>query len=87
MSLTGKWLLLFSKINKRCNLFQNASLACGPLVVTSSREEVIDFTVSFLKQSVSFVMKRPERPDFFFYFLHPMSLVLWLLILGMWCYY
>ena len=39
--------------------------------------------MSFLKQSVSFVMKRPERPDFFFYFLHPMSLVLWLFILGM----
>ncbi len=64
-------------------LFQNASLACGPLVVTSSREEVIDFTVSFMKQSVNFVLRRPARPDSFFYFLHPMSLVLWLLILGM----
>ena len=28
-------------------------------------------------------MKRPERPDSFFYFFHPMSVVLWLLIFGM----
>ena len=61
---------------------QNASMALGPLMVTSSREEVIDYTQPFKTVGFSVVMRRPLQSENLFYFMDPLSPLLWLVLLG-----
>ena len=57
-------------------------MALGPLMVTSSREEVIDYTQPFKTVGFSVVMRRPLQSENLFYFMDPLSPLLWLVLLG-----
>ncbi len=53
------------------------------MTVSSEREELIDFTKPFKKLSVSVLIKRPVDESSVFQFLHPLSSLLWVLLLVM----
>ena len=52
------------------------------LGITSSREQVIDFTKPFKADGISLVMRRPIEKSSFFQFTEPLSGMVWLLVLG-----
>lgn len=75
-------ILVFNHIYEGCDVFQNASMALGPLMITSSREEVIDYTKPFKMVGFSVVMRRPSHTESLFYFMDPLSPLLWVVLLG-----
>ncbi len=62
--------------------FQNASMALGPMTITSGREEVVDFTKPFKQVGVSMVIRRPNTSEGIFYFMDPLSPLLWVVLIG-----
>lgn len=71
--------------------YQRATLAVGPLIITSAHEEVIDFTKPFDTVSLTLVMKKsPHLSDesgdgvacVLLFLLRPLSWVVWTLLVG-----
>ena len=58
-------------------------MVIGHMTISSKREELIDFTKPFKKQSVSVLMKRPVDEPSVFQFLQPLSTLLWVIVLVM----
>ncbi|CAG5120361.1 unnamed protein product, partial [Candidula unifasciata] len=60
----------------------NATLACGSISITSSREAVIDFSLGVISTGINILVKKPEESFTIFQFMMPFSLELWMAIVG-----
>ncbi|XP_059178354.1 glutamate receptor 2-like [Physella acuta] len=60
----------------------NATLACGAISITSTRESAIDFSLGVLSTGVNLLVKRPDESFTIFQFMMPFSLELWMAIVG-----
>ncbi|BFZ15989.1 hypothetical protein BsWGS_19028 [Bradybaena similaris] len=60
----------------------NATLACGAISITSSREAVIDFSLGVISTGINMLVKRPKESFTIFQFMMPFSLELWMAIVG-----
>ena len=58
-------------------------MVLGPLLITSVREEAIDFTKPFKMVGLSLVGRRPGSHETLFQFLAPLSTPLWVVLLGL----
>ncbi|XP_065066326.1 glutamate receptor 3-like isoform X2 [Rhopilema esculentum] len=62
---------------------KEADIAIGPLLVTSDRESVIDFSASFMDFTQAILIKKPSRHGGdSFHFLKPFTVGVWISILG-----
>jgi ABC-type amino acid transport substrate-binding protein len=44
-----------------CTFFQEADLAIAPLTITSTREQVIDFSKPFMSLGISIMITKPVK--------------------------
>ncbi|KAK0092608.1 hypothetical protein PV326_001041 [Microctonus aethiopoides] len=75
---TGKWSGMIGRIMNK-----EADLAITDLTITSDREKAVDFTMPFLTLGISILYKKPTKaPPSLFSFLAPMSVEVWLALIG-----
>lgn len=71
----------YSKANYRnWFIFQNASLAVAPLIISSLRESVVDFTKPFKACDMNVLIARPEEKSSLLQFMTPLHWSVWMLI-------
>ncbi|KAK7486433.1 hypothetical protein BaRGS_00022357 [Batillaria attramentaria] len=63
-------------------LVGNATLAAGAISITSTREQVIDFSLGVLSTGVNILVRKPEESLTIFQFLEPFTPELWMAIVG-----
>ncbi|KAG0415866.1 hypothetical protein HPB47_006959, partial [Ixodes persulcatus] len=59
-----------------------ADLAIGDLTITLARDRAVDFTLPFMNTGIGILYRKPAQDSRLFYFLLPLSLDVWLCVLG-----
>ncbi|KAM7308024.1 glutamate receptor ionotropic, kainate 2 [Ixodes scapularis] len=73
----GEWNGLVREVMDR-----EADLAIGDLTITLARDRAVDFTLPFMNTGIGILYRKPAQDSRLFYFLLPLSLDVWLCVLG-----
>lgn len=73
----GEWSGIIREVMDR-----EADLAIGDLTITVARSRAVDFTLPFLNTGIGILYRKPPQESRLFYFLLPLSLDVWLCLLG-----
>ncbi|KAH9381641.1 hypothetical protein HPB48_013243 [Haemaphysalis longicornis] len=73
----GEWSGIIREVMDR-----EADLAIGDLTITVSRSRAVDFTLPFLNTGIGILYRKPPQESRLFYFLLPLSLDVWLCLMG-----
>ena len=66
--------------------FQQADIAAAPMTITSSRQEVVEFTKPYMDFSMALIMEKPKEKSLdLFGFMRPFHLTVWVSLAAVVC--